>query len=549
MSDATFAVGEVAAMLGISPHTIRAWERRYLVVRPLRTESGQRRYTADDVEMLRQIKHERHVHGLSMRIATMVAKGVVVPDPSGGIKPAGRSPAPVDVDEDPLRLVADLVSEAVVVIDSRGRIVHANTVFVRFCDVLLGQLRGLPFADFVDPFDRAKAVLVYQAPLRQRRDWELSLRAQRRQAFFSFDCWPVLGADGAMLVLVGRDLSAGSSARRPLEPGLAAAPAAATAPARTRPGVPAQLLPLLDGVADPVRTLRLLGRWLDATPYGVVLARAGDDLLVVFTNRVFRRWMAPDRLPVEGRPWAVLGPQEDRDRLAAATAEAIQTGQPTTVPGLRPVGSVDSRHQEASVWDVEIVPVTEIGGAVSHLVLVIADVTVETEAARRLQALAAYSPTLRRPAGARRLLSEAARHAQGLLPGAGSLVAMGDPGQEGITVVAASDAWSRTDRDAERELRLSLVRDAIRRCASIEVELAEGDRAVETLRIVPLVPGRPPPDRRVAVAALAFSRQGAATFSADDRQLIDEFADRVGQALSPEPAAGLRPPRRAPSPG
>src|SRR5205814_6320817 len=98
---------------------------------------------------------------------------------------------------------------------------------------------------------------------------------------------PVLGADGATLVLVGRDLSAGSSARRPLEPGLAPA----TAPAGARPGVPAKLLPLLDGVADPVRTLRLMGRWLDATPYGVVLARASDDLVVVFTNRVFRRWM------------------------------------------------------------------------------------------------------------------------------------------------------------------------------------------------------------------------------------------------------------------
>jgi PAS domain-containing protein/GAF domain-containing protein len=549
MSDATFAVGEVAAMLGISPHTIRAWERRYLVVRPLRTESGQRRYTADDVEMLRQIKHERHVHGLSMRIATMVAKGVVVPDPSGGIKPAGRSPAPVDVDADPLRLVADLVSEAVVVIDSRGRIVHANTVFVRFCDVLLGQLRGLPFADFVDPFDRAKAVLVYQAPLRQRRDWELSLRAQRRQAFFSFDCWPVLGADGAMLVLVGRDLSAGSTARRAVDAGPAAAAAGGTAPARTPMGLPAQLQPLLVGVADPVRTLRLLGRWLDATPFGVVLARATEDLVVVFTNRLFRRWMTPDRLPVEGRPWTGPGRQEDRDRLAAAAAEAIQTGQPTSVPGLRPAEGDASPAADAAVWDVEICPVTEVGGAVSHLLLVVADVTVETEAAGRLKALAAYSPTLRRSAGTRRLLSEAARHAQELLPGAGSLVAMGDPGQEGISVVAASDAWSRTDRDAEHELRLSLVRDAIRRSASIEVELAEGARPVETLRIVPLVPGRPPPDRRPAVAALAFSRQGAATFSPEDRQLIDEFAGRVGLALAAEPSAGLRPPRRAPSSG
>jgi PAS domain-containing protein len=533
MSEVAFAVGEVAAMLGISAHTIRAWERRYLVVRPRRTPSGQRRYTTDDVELLRQIKHERHVHGLSMRVATMMAKGLAVADPAGGVTPLGR-PAPAPrVDGDPLRLVADLVSEVVLVVDGRGRIAHANTVFVRFCDLTLGQLRGLPFADFVDPFDRAKAVLVYEPPLRQRREWELSLRTRRRQAFFAFDCWPVLMADVPMLVLVGRDVSAGPAAPRPAGSGSPAA-------SRARTGVPAPLRPLLDGVADPVRTLLLLRGWLDTTPFGVVLARAARDLVVVFANGVFRRWLAPDRLPVEGGPLNALESRDDRDRLAAAAAEAIRTGRSLACLGLRPGGGGAAPRREATVWDVEVTPVSEPGGAVSHLLLVVADVTAETEAAARLGALAACSPAVRRAAGARGLLAEAARHAATLLPDTGSLVAFGDPRQQEVSVVAASDAWSRTDQDAGRDLRLGLVRGAIRRCASIEVELAEGDRPVETLRAVPLVPGRPPPGRREAVGALAFSRVGAAGFSADDRLLIDEFAGRVGLALSPEAVADLR---------
>src|SRR5215813_10843087 len=80
-SEITFAIGEVAAMLGISSHAIRAWERRHVVVRPMRTTAGQRRYTHDDIEILRQVKHGRHVHGLSLRMATLTAQGMVVPDP------------------------------------------------------------------------------------------------------------------------------------------------------------------------------------------------------------------------------------------------------------------------------------------------------------------------------------------------------------------------------------------------------------------------------------------------------------------------------------
>ena len=45
----------VARMTGISPHTLRMWERRYGFPAPMRTEGGARRYRDADVEKLRLI--------------------------------------------------------------------------------------------------------------------------------------------------------------------------------------------------------------------------------------------------------------------------------------------------------------------------------------------------------------------------------------------------------------------------------------------------------------------------------------------------------------
>jgi DNA-binding transcriptional MerR regulator/quercetin dioxygenase-like cupin family protein len=48
-------IGEVARKIGVSPSTVRAWERKGLV-QPRRIEGGHRRYRAEDVERLRQTR-------------------------------------------------------------------------------------------------------------------------------------------------------------------------------------------------------------------------------------------------------------------------------------------------------------------------------------------------------------------------------------------------------------------------------------------------------------------------------------------------------------
>lgn len=50
-----FPIREVARMTGVNPVTLRAWERRYGLIQPTRTESGHRLYSLSDIEKVRSI--------------------------------------------------------------------------------------------------------------------------------------------------------------------------------------------------------------------------------------------------------------------------------------------------------------------------------------------------------------------------------------------------------------------------------------------------------------------------------------------------------------
>ena len=51
-----YPVRVVAARTGLSPHVLRAWERRYRIVVPTRSEGGQRLYSDLDIERLRKLR-------------------------------------------------------------------------------------------------------------------------------------------------------------------------------------------------------------------------------------------------------------------------------------------------------------------------------------------------------------------------------------------------------------------------------------------------------------------------------------------------------------
>ncbi len=52
-SEGKYNIKAMAQMLGIQPGTLRAWERRYQMVEPVRNDSGHRLYTEEQLEKLK----------------------------------------------------------------------------------------------------------------------------------------------------------------------------------------------------------------------------------------------------------------------------------------------------------------------------------------------------------------------------------------------------------------------------------------------------------------------------------------------------------------
>ncbi|WP_028617899.1 MerR family transcriptional regulator [Pseudomonas canadensis] len=55
VSDDLFPIREVARLTGVNPVTLRAWERRYGLIQPTRTESGHRLYSRLDIDTVHRI--------------------------------------------------------------------------------------------------------------------------------------------------------------------------------------------------------------------------------------------------------------------------------------------------------------------------------------------------------------------------------------------------------------------------------------------------------------------------------------------------------------
>lgn len=54
---AFYSIGEVAERCGINPVTLRAWQRRYGLLKPQRSEGGHRQFDESDIQRIEAIKH------------------------------------------------------------------------------------------------------------------------------------------------------------------------------------------------------------------------------------------------------------------------------------------------------------------------------------------------------------------------------------------------------------------------------------------------------------------------------------------------------------
>jgi len=91
MTNETFSVTQVARVVGIAPNTVRAWTDRFDI--DAQAEAGEeRRYTAEDVSLLRSVKLMRDQGESMKRIAPRIADGERL-EPSAE-KPPNLSEAP-----------------------------------------------------------------------------------------------------------------------------------------------------------------------------------------------------------------------------------------------------------------------------------------------------------------------------------------------------------------------------------------------------------------------------------------------------------------------
>jgi len=68
-----------AAMLGVSPNTLRSWERRFGFPRPRRTQGGHRQFDLAEIEALRQAFAETHNISSAISIARQRGEGPASP--------------------------------------------------------------------------------------------------------------------------------------------------------------------------------------------------------------------------------------------------------------------------------------------------------------------------------------------------------------------------------------------------------------------------------------------------------------------------------------
>ena len=89
---ALLRIGELARRTGVSTDLLRAWERRYSLLRPTRTEGGFRLYDGDDVRRVEAMRDH-----LRQGLAAAEAARLALADPAGGAA-VGEGAAAVLVD-------------------------------------------------------------------------------------------------------------------------------------------------------------------------------------------------------------------------------------------------------------------------------------------------------------------------------------------------------------------------------------------------------------------------------------------------------------------
>jgi DNA-binding CsgD family transcriptional regulator len=177
-------------------------------------------------------------------------------------------------------------------------------------------------------------------------------------------------------------------------------------------------LPVLASVlrtAPESDALVILGRLLDSLPIPVLVTDCSDGLRCVYGNAAWRSWVPPEKFPVEGRSLMEILEGLAASPLLAILRQVCGTGTAAHLRDFEYVGLVGAPVTlpgDVTVWDWEVYPLTDAGGAHGHLLVVGIDAT-----ERALQG-PGVSPESRRRADEMRERASGILRIFGVAPGA-----------------------------------------------------------------------------------------------------------------------------------
>jgi DNA-binding transcriptional MerR regulator len=120
-------IGELSKRSGVSPELLRAWERRYELLRPMRSGGGLRLYSLDDLERVRLMRRHLGEGIAAAEAARLAAAPVAASSPSAVLAPAAvreeLADALADFDEPRTQAIIDRLLSAVTLDTALGEVV------------------------------------------------------------------------------------------------------------------------------------------------------------------------------------------------------------------------------------------------------------------------------------------------------------------------------------------------------------------------------------------------------------------------------------------
>jgi PAS domain S-box-containing protein len=506
-----YTIGEVAAMLGVSAHTIRAWERRHGIVHPQRTRTKQRRYRGEDVDLLRDVKRAIDLKGLSLKLAFQAA--------SGGPQPVEAQTArtrtkrsdqwTLSGDAGVWQAVADVLSQLILIIDSDGKIREANVAVAKIFGTVRQRIADRSFVDLVDPFDRSKAVLLYRPQLRSLKGWELNITTKSGPRLYWFETWPVRQGGETLLAIVGTEMFSAQLPRSvEPDPGEMAGAGSSTGADRRR----------------DLTTVHAFQALVDQLPFGVAVTTIGPQPRIVYANRRLFETLGVAPTVLTGRRFSELvtddaAIQTLREVVASRTSRTLRS-----VSHRGPPGAGTQRFANLGFR-----PLLSSNRKVTSVLIVVEDATAEVTAHQELEKLVAdqrferaTTPPQLAQIGLDRLVS--------LVPGVDFVIAIAPlPSAAGdLPVLAFTPGWRSTANELARGAVGGLIRVAAGRGAPAQTKVASGGHSFEVTAI-PLIPGDGVSSDG-KLGAIAWRRPRGDPLSREQRQAVDYFVPRLASA-------------------